>query len=114
MTVQLIELTGAIANGPAITKTMSKELTMFELSSLVFYSDAGFSVKATPSNGAVKVLGTSDDEVWSSVDRGDFSAVDVYSADRTKPNAYGFMSRAKIEFIGVQGVTHYKLIVWRK
>lgn len=114
MTVQLIELSGAIANGPAITKMMSKDHTQFELSSLLFYSDANLSVKVTPTSGEIKVFGTADDEVWSSVDSGVFAAADVYNADRTRPNAYGFMTRAKVEFVGVQGATHYKLMVWRK
>lgn len=114
MTVQIIELSGDIANGPAITKTMSKELTMFELSSLVFYSDAELTTKVTPTLGEIKVMGTCDDETWLTVDSGEFSVSDVYNPDRTKPNGFGFMSRAKIEFLGVQGATHFKLIVWRK
>ena len=82
------------------------------LSSIQFFSDE-YQTQVTPSGGTVKVMLSSDGINYSSIPNGEFAAFDAYNPDRTKPNAFGQASYARLTLSGISGATHFRAVISR-
>ena len=77
------------------------------------FRDAGGN-KVTPTDGTIQYQITArlpPDEVWQDIADGTFDAVNVYSASRTQPNAFGNVGAYRAILTGITGpavtVDHY-------
>ena len=102
-----------VADGEFLFPSMSSNYWSMLLSSICFYSDENYQTQVTPSGGTVKVQLSADGVNFSNVPAGEFSAIDTYNPDRTKPNALGVANSAKLTLQGVTGATHFKAIISR-
>lgn len=105
-------ISGEVTDGDHLSELMSANFSKAELSSIIFFSDE-YNTIATPTGGEVKFLMSPDDTHFRTTDQGTFQASDSYSEDRTPPNGANLAIRAKVNFSGVTGVTHFLAVIWR-
>ena len=102
-----------VADGDFLFPPMNSNYWSMLLSSICFYSDEDYQTQVVPSAGTVKLMLSADGVNFSSVPAGEFSAIDAYNPDRTKPNALGVATHARLTMQGVSGATHFKAILSR-
>ena len=105
-------LESKVADGDFYFSTMNSNYWSMQLSSIRFFSDE-YQTQVTPSGGTVKVMLSSDGINYSSIPNGEFAAFDAYNPDRTKPNAFGQASYARITLSDVAGATHFRAVIAR-
>jgi hypothetical protein len=101
-----------VADGDFQFPVMNSNYWSMLLSSIQFFSDE-YQTQVTPSGGTVKVMLSSDGVNYSSVPNGSFAALDAYNPDRTKPNAFGQASHARLTLSGISGATHFRAVISR-
>lgn len=101
-----------VADGDFYFSTMNSNYWSMQLSSIRFFSDK-YQTQVTPSGGSITLMLSADGVNYSTVPNGSFSAADVYNPDRTKPNAFGQATHARITLSGVSGATHFRAVIAR-
>lgn len=101
-----------VADGDFMFDTMSSNYWSMILSSIQFFSDE-YQTQVTPSAGTIKIMMSEDGVNYCSIPSGEFAALDTYNPDRTKPNAYGPASHARLTLSGISGATHFRAVISR-